>query len=169
MTLVEVSNPGIYAAVKTGQADIGVLSEPFLALGVKEGLWTDTFYDVPKALGPYAYSAINVRLDSIKKDPKTVEAVVRAMSKGLRLTYDHPDEALAVARQEFPTMNADDLKASIDRSFADELWSHDGLVSREAWETGKAVVMEAGILKQNVPYDDIIDMQFVERLKAASK
>lgn len=169
VTLIEVSNPAIYAAVKTGQADVGVMSEPFLALGVKEGLWTDSIYNVPKALGPYAYSTINVRLDSIQKDPKTVEAFVRAMNKGLHLTYEQPDEAIAVARQEFPTMDADALKASYERCVADELWSHDGVVSRQGWDTAKAVVMEAGILKQDVSYDDIIDMQFVERLKAASR
>jgi NitT/TauT family transport system substrate-binding protein len=167
VTLLEVSNPAIYAAVKTGQADIGVVTEPYIAQGIKEGLWTDAFYNVPKELGPYAYSTINIRLESIKKDPKTVEGFVRAIIKGLRLTYDKPEEALAVAKTEFPTMEAADLKASIDRSFKDEVWSHDGMISRAAWDTGKAVVMEAGILKQDVPYDDIIDMQFVERLKAA--
>ena len=169
VTLLEVSNPAIYAATKTGQADVGVLTEPFLAQGVKEGLWTDPVYNVPKELGPYAYSTINVRLETIEKDPKTVEGFVRAVIKGLRLTYDKPDEALAVARQEFPTMDAGELKASIDRSFKDEIWSRDGMVSRAAWDVGKAVVLEAGILKQDVPYDDIIDMQFVTRLKAAAK
>jgi NitT/TauT family transport system substrate-binding protein len=60
-----------------------------------------------------------------------------------------------------------DLKATLDRSFADEMWSKDGLVSRQAWETGKAVVMGAGILKTDVKYDEIIDMSFVEGLKAS--
>ena len=36
----------------------------------------------------------------------------------------------------------------------------------EAWDTGKAVVMEAGILKTDVTYDEIIDMSFVESVKS---
>ena len=36
-----------------------------------------------------------------------------------------------------------------------------------AWDTGKAVVMEAGILKTDVSYDDIIDMSFVESVRAS--
>jgi NitT/TauT family transport system substrate-binding protein len=55
----------------------------------------------------------------------------------------------------------------LDRSFADEMWSKDGMISPQAWDTGKAVVMDAGILKTDVKYDEIIDMSFVESLKAS--
>ena len=34
-----------------------------------------------------------------------------------------------------------------------------------SWDTGKAVVIEAGILKTDVKYDEIIDMSFVESVK----
>ena len=37
-------------------------------------------------------------------------------------------------------MALEDLKATLDRSFADEMWSKDGMISRAAWDTGKAVV-----------------------------
>ncbi len=59
-------------------------------------------------------------------------------------------------------MALDDLKATLDRTFADGLWSRDGMVTAEAWNTGEAVVLAAGILKKPVPYDDIIDMRFVQ-------
>jgi NitT/TauT family transport system substrate-binding protein len=39
------------------------------------------------------------------------------------------------------------------------------MISPQAWDTGKAVVMEAGILKTDVKYDEIIDMSFVESVK----
>jgi len=70
-----------------------------------------------------------------------------------------------VAKKQFPTMPLDDLSATLDRSFVDEMWSKDGMISPQAWETGKAVVMEAGILKTDVKYDEIIDMSFVESAK----
>ena len=34
-------------------------------------------------------------------------------------------------------------------------------------DTGKAVVMGAGILKADVKYDEIVDMSFVESLRAS--
>ena len=55
-----------------------------------------------------------------------------------------------------------DLRATLERSFKDEMWSRDGMVSRPAWATASAVVREAGLLKNDIGYDEIIDMSFVE-------
>jgi NitT/TauT family transport system substrate-binding protein len=168
-TLLETANSAVLATVKTGKAQIGVVTEPFVTQGIRQGLWDEPFFNVPKELGPYAYSTLNVRLASVEKEPRLVKSFVAAVVKGLKFTYDNPEEAAAIARKEFPTMPIEDLKATLDRSFADSLWSRDGMISEESWTTGKAVVMEAGILKQDVPYQSIIDMQFVQGTKAALK
>jgi NitT/TauT family transport system substrate-binding protein len=47
------------------------------------------------------------------------------------------------------------------------MWSKDGMISKEAWVTGSAVVREAGILKSDVKYEEIIDMSFVESVRAS--
>lgn len=166
VTLVETSTAAVIATVKTGAADIGNVSEPLIARGLKEGLWGEPFLSVPKDLGPYAYSTLNVRLDSIVKDPDTVQKFVNGVVKGLKFTYANPGEATLVAKKEFPTMSEEDLKATLDRTFKDELWSKDGSISQASWDTGKSVVMEAGILKQDVPYDQIIDNRFLKAVKA---
>lgn len=163
----EATTAAIMAAVKTKAADVGVISEPFLTQGIKQGFWGEPFLNVPVELGPYAYSTINIRKESIDKEPAVVRGFVKAISKGLRYTYAHPDEAVAIAKKEFPTMPEADLKATIDRAFADKLWSADGTISQQAWTTGKTVVMEAGMLKTDVPYDAIIDMSFIEQVRAA--
>jgi NitT/TauT family transport system substrate-binding protein len=96
-----------------------------------------------------------------------VRGFVRGMIKGLKFLYANQAESAEIAKKQFPTMPLDDLKATLDRSFADEMWSKDGMVSRAAWDTAKAVVMDAGILKTDVKYDEIIDMSFVESVKAS--
>ena len=138
-----------------------------IAQGIKQGLWGEPFYNVPKELGPYAYSTINIRLDSIKKEPEVVKGFVRGMMKGLKYLYADKDGAADIAKKQFPTMALEDLKATLDRSFKDQMWSPDGMVSQAAWETGKAVVMGAGMLKTDVKYEDIIDMSFVESVRAS--
>ena len=40
-------------------------------------------------------------------------------------------------------------------------------VSRASWDTAKAVVMGAGILKVDVKYDEIIDMSYVDKFKSS--
>jgi NitT/TauT family transport system substrate-binding protein len=165
VTLLEVPNSAVPATVKIGKAVIGVTTEPMITQGVKQGFWGEPFYNIPKELGPYAYSTINIRLDSIKKEPEVVRGFVRGMMKGLKFLYADKDASAEIAKKQFPTMALEDLKATLDRSFADEIWSKDGTISPAAWETGKAVVMGANILKTDVKYDEIIDMSFVESLK----
>jgi NitT/TauT family transport system substrate-binding protein len=168
VTLVEMTTSAVLAAVKAGRAEIGVNSEPLLTQGVRGGFWSEPIINIPKELGPYAYSTLNVRLESVKKDPKTVEKFTRGVIEGLKYTYADPDGAAALAKQEFPTMPLADLKATLDRTFADGLWSRDGMVTPEAWNTAESVVLAAGTLKQSVPYDQIIDMSFVKSTNAAS-
>jgi len=162
VVLKEMSNGAVIAAVKTGNADIGVTTEPILTRGIVQKIWGEPIYNIPKELGPYAYSTLNVRLDSIKEEPEVVAAFVKGVVKGLKLTYAEPDKAVAIAKKEFPTMSTEDLKATLDRSFTDQMWSKDGMVSAESWKTGGMVVRNAGILKKDVAYDEIIDMQFVK-------
>lgn len=169
IVMQEMSNGGILAAVRTGAAVVGVTSEPLLTRGVEAGIWEEPFFNVPKELGPYAYSTLNIRLESMKNEPKMVQAFVKAMIRGLKVTYAEPEKAVAIAKKEFPTMSAKDLKATLDRSFADNLWSKDGMISPESWTTGGAVVRTANILKKDVAYDEIIDMQFVKTALSALK
>jgi NitT/TauT family transport system substrate-binding protein len=167
VSLIEVPNSAVPAAVKGGQAIIAVVTEPMVTQGIRSGLWGEPFFNVPKELGPYAYSTINVRLDSIQKEPETVKGFVKGMIKALKFLYANPAESAEIAKKQFPTMSLEDLKATLDRSFRDEMWSKDGMISKESWETGKAVVREAGILKTDVKYEEIIDMTFVESVRAS--
>src|SRR5216684_8510900 len=65
VTLVEVANSAVLSVVKGRQAQIGVSTEPFVTQGVRQSVWAEPFFNVPRELGPYAYSTLNVRLDSI--------------------------------------------------------------------------------------------------------
>jgi NitT/TauT family transport system substrate-binding protein len=167
VTLVETSNSAVLAAVKGRQAQIGCLTEPFITQGVKQSILNEPCFNVPRELGSYAYSTINVRLDSIQKEPEVVRGFVRGMMKGLKFLHADRSGAADIAKKQFPTMALGDLKATLDRSFADDMWSADGTISRQAWDTGNAVVMDAGILKADVKYDEIIDMSFVESLRSS--
>jgi NitT/TauT family transport system substrate-binding protein len=162
VTLLEVANSAVLAVVRGRQAQIGVATEPFVTQGVRQGIWGEPFYNVPKELGPYAYSTLNVRLDTIQKEPELVRTFVRGMIEGLKFTYANPAAASEIAKGQFPTMPLGDLRATLDRSFKDEMWSKDGMISRQSWETAKSVVRDAGILKEDVPYEAIIDMSFVK-------
>jgi NitT/TauT family transport system substrate-binding protein len=96
-----------------------------------------------------------------------VKGFVRGMMKGLKFLYADKAGSAEIAKKQFPTMALEDLKATLERSFSDEMWSKDGMISKEAWATGSAVVRDAGILKTDVKYEEIIDMSFVESVRAS--
>jgi NitT/TauT family transport system substrate-binding protein len=164
VTLKEVDNAAIPAVLKQKQGDIAIVTEPMLTQGIKEGLWKEPFYNVPTELGPYAYSTINVKLDSIKEDPNSAKAFVNGMLKGMAFLRDNKEESTKIAKLEFPTMSEDLLLATIDRSYKDNIWEFSGEVTKESVNTGLSVVRSAGLLKdEKVGYEDIIDMEFVTK------
>jgi NitT/TauT family transport system substrate-binding protein len=161
VTLMETSTGALLAAIKTKNADVAMVTEPVLTQGIRQGIWDAPFYNVPKELGDYVYSALNVRKESIDTEPKLVAGFVRAIVAGLKFTHEFPKQAAEIAKKEFPTMALEDLQATLDRSFADNLWSRDGKILPAAWTTGARVVRTAEILKTDVAYDEIIDMRFI--------
>ena len=170
VTLIETSSaPVIPVTVKAKQADIGVSREPIITQGVSDGIWGQPIYNVARELGPYADTAVSVRGDSITKEPALVRGLVKAVMRGLLYVDSHQSEMLDAARAEFPTAPKEDLEASLTRTFADGIFSKDGFIPPQAWETGEAVIRQAGILKTHVAYDDVIDMRFVTELQKELK
>jgi NitT/TauT family transport system substrate-binding protein len=161
VTLNETAPAAVMASMKTHNADIAVHAEPQITQGVREGIWEQPFFNVPRELGDYAYSVLNVRKESIDNEPELCRGFVRALVKGLKFIQSDHAAALEIARKEFPTMPVEDLTATLDRSFADALWSPDGSISPAAWATAQKVVQAAGMLKTSFPYEQIVDMRFL--------
>ena len=90
------------------------------AQGIKLGLWGEPFFNVPKELGPYAYSTINIRQESIKKEPEVVRGFVRGMIKGLKYLYAGKNGAasdatiLAMLREGIGAANLPEAKKAGD-------------------------------------------------------
>jgi NitT/TauT family transport system substrate-binding protein len=158
--LMEVSTAAVGAVVAQGQADVGVMNEPMITRGIEAGQWGEPFVNCARLLGPYAYSTINVTQQTIDGDPQGVQAFVTGMKRGLAFVRDHRPETEAIAAKEFPDMTPGELHASLARAYDDELWEWDGRITRASVKTAEDVVIAAGLLAAQVPYDEIIDPQF---------
>jgi|ADGO01.1.fsa_nt_gi ABC-type nitrate/sulfonate/bicarbonate transport systems, periplasmic components len=168
VTLIESAEANAsLAIVGSGQADLAVTSEPILGQGIDEGIWGEPIYNVPQELGPYAFSTINIRTESIENDPETVAAFTRGLVRALEFTDQNREEAFEIAKKEFPTFDPDVLKATLDRAYADGLWEFTGQITPESIDTALAVVRASGVLKDAddpVTYDEIVDMTFIEQV-----
>ena len=162
VTLIEIAaTAGMMAAVKTGQADLAVVSEPAISQGVKEGIWQQPFASMPKELGLFAWTTINLPLKLIKSDPDLAKKMVAAMLKSLEFVSTDEAGMRAIANEEFPTLPPDDLNAILTRTVENGMWQRDGAMPPEAWDKLLSIVMIAGMLKDKVPYEDVFDPEFL--------
>lgn len=123
VTLVEVEDSSaIPSTIAQDAADIAVVAEPQLGLGIQQGLWGEPFLNPLQLLGPYAYSSIVVPREAIDSDPDLVQRFVSALEKGQELIENDPDYTFELASKEFATMDSDVLEQTLARAYADNLW-----------------------------------------------
>ncbi|MBB5752441.1 ABC transporter substrate-binding protein [Prosthecomicrobium pneumaticum] len=163
VTLIEIAtSAGQMAAVAAGTADVAMVSEPTIAQGIKQGVWQAPFASMPAELGLFAWTTVNLPLSLIESDPTLCKAMVDATLKSLAYVRDEPDEAKELARQEFPTLPPDDLSAILASTIANDMWQYDGAIPPEAWDKTQSIVRIAGLLKEDVPYDQVFDPRFLK-------
>jgi NitT/TauT family transport system substrate-binding protein len=153
----------VVSLVENGQADIANGAEPQIYDGIEKGVWKEPFYGFP-SLGDYPYSVISVKQSTIDEDPETVQKFVTAISKALKAVDEDEELAMRVLKKEFPTTEEASLQASLDRAYADELWSKDGYITEEATDKTMDVVTKTGVYKGDYKYEELVNMEFVEAL-----
>ena len=162
--LIEVEDSSaIPSIVAQGQAEIAVVAEPQLGMGIAEGIWGEPFLNPLQLLGPYAYSSIVIQRSMLDEDPETVQKFVDALALGQDFIENDPDAAFELASVQFPTMDAAVLETVLARAYEDSLWGGTEL-SEEAVETALAVARSGNILDDaEAPqdYSTIADNQFI--------
>ncbi|PAD22410.1 ABC transporter substrate-binding protein [Terribacillus saccharophilus] len=154
----------VVSLVENGQADIANGAEPQIYDGIEKGVWNEPFYGFP-SLGDYPYSVISVKQSTIDEDPETVQKFVEAITKALKAVDEDEELAMRVLKKEFPTTEEASLQASLDRAYADELWSKDGYITEEATDKTIDVVTKTGVYKGDYKYEELVNMEFVEALE----
>jgi NitT/TauT family transport system substrate-binding protein len=158
----QADSAAVIAMMKNGAVDLAVTQEPFITAGIEQGLWDQPFYAFP-SLGDYPYSVVSVRQSTITSEPQVVQAFVDAVVEALGIAAKDRAAVEAMTRKEFPTLPADGVKATLDRIYADNIWSTDGMVSEKGYQLDMDVVAKTGAFTKPVPYSDVVDMQFVRK------
>jgi len=162
IVMLEIAtDAGRVAAMKNGEADMAMVYEPFIAQGVKAGIWQEPFASMPKELGLFAWTTVNLPEALIKSDPALAKAMVAATRKALNLVFTDEAEMRAIAKQEFPTLPADDLDAILTRARHNDMWQQDGAMPPEAWKKTLDIITISGVINQDVPYADVFDPEFL--------
>lgn len=162
VVLVEIATTaGTMAAIKNGEADLAMVSEPAISQGVKAGIWQPPFASMPKELGLFAWTTVNLPKTMIESDPALVKAIVAASKKSLDLVFSNEAEMRAIAAEEFPTLPKADLDAILTSARANDMWQQDGAMPEEAWAKTLSIITISGMINQDVPYKDVFDPSFL--------
>jgi NitT/TauT family transport system substrate-binding protein len=104
--------------------------------------------------------------ETIKKDPKLVQGVIRAFQRGLQDTLKDPDAAFAITRKAIPEM--DDANAKLQRAVLQEclaFWSGDNLGASlpKDWEESVASLKKFGLLTTEVKADTLYTNAYLSK------
>ncbi|EGG35923.1 ABC transporter substrate-binding protein [Paenibacillus sp. HGF5] len=154
----------VVTMVQQGAADIANGAEPQISDGISKNVWEEPFYKFHD-LGDFSYSVLSVKKSTIEKDPEAVQSFTDAIIEALEVVQSDKELAKKNLKAEFPTLSEDAIQAALDRAYADNLWSLDGMISEEALKHDMDVMIETGIFKGDYTYDALVDMQFVNQSK----
>lgn len=163
VTLIENADAStVNAMIQHGQGHIGNGGEPQISDGVTAGIWEEPFVKFPD-LGDYSYSVLGVKQSTIENDPETCQKFVNAMLKALKAVQEDKALAAEVLEKEFSTLTPEARQASLDRAYADNLWSLDGIITPQAVDTNMDVLIKSNLYEGTYTYESCVDMRFVEK------
>lgn len=118
-----------------------------------------------EASGFIPYTVYMARDAFMKDHPEIVEAFTRAIYRGQTWVAEHTSEEIAeVVLPQFPDSDAETLATIIERYKAQDTWKNDPAFSEEGFQLLQEIMMEGGELSESVPFEDLVDTTFAEKV-----
>ena len=151
------------AAFTSSAADYTIEFEPFATTLEMEGsgavvasLGTESGY-VP-------YTAYSARKSYLKQHPEVIQSFTNAIQKGLDYVNSHSSEEIAkVISPHFKETPVDKLALIVDRYKSQDTWKEDTVFEENSFTLLKRILEEAGELKAEVPYNELVTTDFSKK------
>lgn len=120
---------------------------------------------VGEAAGEVPYTAYCAKKSYIEKNQDIIEGFTRATYKGQQWVKTHSAKEVAEAVQSFfPATSLESLEKSV-QSYKDiDAWNETPVLKKEAFDKLQLIMTEAGELKQQAPYEKIVNNTFAEKV-----
>lgn len=161
VTLTQVQIGAEPAPFIGGQAPLAVMYEPGVDQAVAEG--KKVILSFPKEYGPYAFSTIMARTDV---DPDKAQKFVSGLQMALAKIQEKPEEAVRVAKTEFPNLDPKVVEAAVKRMIDDGVYAPSVDITDEAMKTSLGVQIALGNLASEPDFGKFIDRSFIEKAMA---
>ncbi len=155
------SEPGPFLG---GQAKVAVLYEPGLDQVAAQGM--KVVLGFPEEYGPYAFSSVTAKKGV---DPETAQSVVNAMEMAFRFMHANPDETIAIAQKEFPSLDKKVVEAAVKRMLKESVYPTSVETTNDAFETAMKTQIALGNLKEAPDYATFVFPDYVKKAMALPK
>jgi len=164
--ITNIASPAMAGAFISGKGDFIQVFEPVASTLVKEG---KAYYvaSLGEGFGPFPETSYVATANYIKKNPKTIQKFVNAVSKGTKwLNTASNDEIADALASFFDGTPRDVIISSIERYKKQNTWPLDGEFTADHFATLQNTLIENGVLKPEQKVADIhaiADMTFVKK------
>ena len=151
------------AAFVGGQGDYTIEFEPHATTLEKKGegyvvasLGEDSGY-VP-------YTSFSAKKSYLQNNKDTVQAFTNALQKGMDYVQTHtPEEIAKVIAPQFAETDFDTLTTIVERYYNQNTWKGDLIFEKDSFELLQNILDDAGVLKNRVPYEELVTTEFAEQ------
>ncbi|PAE29687.1 hypothetical protein CHI07_07655 [Paenibacillus sp. 7884-2] len=153
--------PGAFAS---GDYEYVQLFEPTASILEKEGQG-HIVASFGEESGTVPYTVFMTKQSFMEENDEAVEKFTRAIYKAQDWVAENSAEEIAeVIEPYFEDTDLDMLAASIDRYKSQDSFAIDPILDEEEWENLKSIMDEAGELPADVPYTDLVNTDYAERV-----
>lgn len=154
----------IAGAFASGDYDYVQLFEPTASVFEAEGQG-HIVASFGEESGVVPYTVFMAKQSFIEEEDDAIEAFTRAIYKAQQWVKENSAEEIAeVIAPYFEETEIEMLTSSIDRYKSQGSFATDPILDEEEWDNLQGIIEEAGELPENVPYEDLVNTNFAERV-----
>lgn len=153
------------AAFSGGQGDFTIEFEPHATALEQKG---DGYVvaSLGEDSGFVPYTAFSAKKSFIEANPETIQSFTNALQKGMDYVNSHtPEEIATVIAPQFGETDMGTLTTIVERYHNQDTWKEDLVFTEDAFSLLQNILEEAGVLKERVPYEVLVDTSFADEAK----
>lgn len=153
------------AAFSGGQGEYSIEFEPH-ATALEEKGDGYVLASLGEESGYVPYTAFSARKSYIAEHPEVMESFTKALQKGMEYVNTHsPEEIAKTIKPQFEEMEESSLATIIKRYQEQDTWKTDLVFSKEAFDLLQDILLDAGVVQDRAPYEDLVNTEFAEKVK----
>lgn len=150
------------AAFSGGQGDFTVEFEPH-ATSLEQKGEGYVVASLGEDSGYVPYTSFSAKKSYLEKNKDTVQAFTNALQKGMDYVRSHkPEEIAKVIAPQFAETDMETLTTIVNRYYQQDTWKENLIFEEDAFSLLQNILKDAGVLEEQVPYEDLVTKEFAE-------